>query len=133
MPATSSRLSTAVASPGVSKSFAFASPYASMEAVVVEVIVRKVGEERAVEGHAVDTALDEAVRGHFHRDRLRSLHKELLHQAVDLECVRRGVQRFTKRIGKIQRRGCRSRRFSRRGRRARPRSIGCTRSCRWFR
>ena len=39
-------------------------------AVVVEMIVGQVGEERAIEAHAVYAALRKPVRRHFHRQRL---------------------------------------------------------------
>src|SRR5262249_55067994 len=54
-------------------------------AVVVEVVLREVGEERAVEGDAVDAALVEAVRRHFHRRGARALVPEFLEQAMELE------------------------------------------------
>ena len=41
-------------------------------AVVVEMIAREVGEQRDVERDAVDAALVEAVRRHFHRDARRA-------------------------------------------------------------
>ena len=51
-------------------------------AVVVEMVAREVGEQRDVERDAVDAALVEAVRRHFHRDRARARRLEAREQLV---------------------------------------------------
>ncbi len=65
--------------------------------MIVEVIACQVREQRDVERDAVDAALVEPVRGHFHRHRLRAfaqpLRQRLLRATGIGRCIRRRRQR----------------------------------------
>ena len=63
-------------------------------------VVRQIGEQRAVECDPVDAPLIEAVRRNFHRHRLRAPGFEFGEQAVQFERVRRGIRHLGKRARK---------------------------------
>jgi hypothetical protein len=59
--------------------------------VVVEMVLRQVGEERAVERDPVQAPLVETVRGRLHGDALRAFAAQLGESAMQFDRIRRGV------------------------------------------
>ncbi len=58
-------------------------------AVIVEMVAREIGEQRDVEGDAVDAALIETVRRHLHRDRARTRRLVAREHLLQLRRIRR--------------------------------------------